>query len=585
MGNNDNCPDNKDGYNADELIDSNCSDQDDSIEETIDCGKNQPTQEKSNRSQQQTSSPSDGVYLSNASISRSRVIKPSQFESGKTETALPRSDDTSPSPSPLHESFAAPNNSQPTSNPFATRPAQPQVPKREFPSLQEPAALDPSSRNRADGPIQPPNAVSSQAPTKPPESGLPRIRLSLPNGSEGKRFEAELLVDIPREYGSDISLIDLEFEFEALDQLGIKLDIEERKLLFSGIPRQHGELKIGFRYVIPSRPQIARPALPQSDVLEWFVNPDPRSLWKNLDPDPSSPYPKSASDHARIQGDSVAIAASVRGRSHAHEGTFRDDDFCVWHDPSSDWYLMIVCDGAGSAKYSRRGSEIACAVFREEIKPFLKGSLCDESFSSAVEDFFSNSTSDQPQAIRRKLYEAMGGSAMKAFKSIQEEAKAIEGGETKLFATTIISTISKRFSWGWFVGAFCIGDGGAAIYHEDGQVKVLNRSDGGEFAGQTRFLTMPEIWTSGREVMDRVHFAVCDRLTAVVAMTDGVSDPKFETDDGFKDTEKWHRFWQDIGREVLLSKGNANADKELLSWLNFWSPGNHDDRTLAILLP
>lgn len=32
-----------------------------------------------------------------------------------------------------------------------------------------------------------------------------------------------------------------------------------------------------------------------------------------------------------------------------------------------------------------------------------------------------------------------------------------------------------------------------------------------------------------------------------------------------------------------LSDDNEVAKEQLLNWLDFWSPGNHDDRTIAIL--
>jgi hypothetical protein len=66
-------------------------------------------------------------------------------------------------------------------------------------------------------------------------------------------------------------------------------------------------------------------------------------------------------------------------------------------------------------------------------------------------------------------------------------------------------------------------------------------------------------------------------------MTDGVTDPKLETENNLKDIAKWNLLWQDIEKEVNFDKENLNTDKELLKWLEFWSPGNHDDRTIAIL--
>ena len=34
---------------------------------------------------------------------------------------------------------------------------------------------------------------------------------------------------------------------------------------------------------------------------------------------------------------------------------------------------------------------------------------------------------------------------------------------------------------------------------------------------------------------------------------------------------------------VELTDDNEDAAGQLLQWLDFWSPGNHDDRTIAIL--
>ena len=43
----------------------------------------------------------------------------------------------------------------------------------------------------------------------------------------------------------------------------------------------------------------------------------------------------------------------------------------------------------------------------------------------------------------------------------------------------------------------------------------------------------------------------------------------------------------DVSTFLLLSKSTfgylSNRTFQLLDWLDFWSPGNHDDRTIAIL--
>ena len=42
--------------------------------------------------------------------------------------------------------------------------------------------------------------------------------------------------------------------------------------------------------------------------------------------------------------------------------------------------------------------------------------------------------------------------------------------------------------------------------------------------------------------------------------------------------------WNDLRENgVELTDDNEASKEQLLNWLDFWSPGNHDDRTIAIL--
>ncbi len=72
-------------------------------------------------------------------------------------------------------------------------------------------------------------------------------------------------------------------------------------------------------------------------------------------------------------------------------------------------------------------------------------------------------------------------------------------------------------------------------------------------------------------------------FTALMLMTDGISDPFFETDANLARKEKWDELWKDLSAKVDFSDDNVKSKDQLLSWLDFWSPGNHDDRTIAIL--
>jgi serine/threonine protein phosphatase PrpC len=321
-----------------------------------------------------------------------------------------------------------------------------------------------------------------------------------------------------------------------------------------------------------------------------IINPDPRSLWKNTPTSQDVEYYKldEAKDFVKVASQKDVprkdmVAASQRGRSHAHEGKARDDDFALYFDDASEWYVMVVADGAGSAKFSREGSRIACQTAISVCKRELAnvGSIFEEQIRLYV---------TKKEAERKDAYEYLhsivGKAAFEAYKKISEEATSKQRAP-KEYATTLLLSICKKFDFGWFVGAFWVGDGGIGIYRQEPpDLKILGEADGGEFAGQTRFLTMPEIF------QDRVRtrFEIVEDFTALILMTDGVTDPKFETDANLNRIEKWHAMWDDLNgknedkvKVDFTDDNEQGVDNQLLDWLDFWSKGNHDDRTIAIL--
>ncbi|MFA6609112.1 MAG: PP2C family serine/threonine-protein phosphatase, partial [Candidatus Paceibacterota bacterium] len=271
---------------------------------------------------------------------------------------------------------------------------------------------------------------------------------------------------------------------------------------------------------------------------------------------------------------------SQRGRSHAHEAKARDDDFQLYYDNDNEWYILAVADGAGSAKSSRKGSAIATQVAVDVCKTQINQH--NEEFCKLIKGFSEDKSDENRKKFGDYLYTIVGSSIFKAYKAIEEEAK-IKGNPIKDYSTTLIFSICKKFSFGWFVGAFWVGDGGIGIYNKETKsLKVLGETDGGEFAGQTRFLTMSEI-TTPTELYRRLRFDIVDDFTALILMSDGITDPKFETDANLLRIEKWDELWQDLSKEVDFSDDNEASSDQLLKWLDFWSPGNHDDRTIAIL--
>jgi hypothetical protein len=62
-----------------------------------------------------------------------------------------------------------------------------------------------------------------------------------------------------------------------------------------------------------------------------------------------------------------------------------------------------------------------------------------------------------------------------------------------------------------------------------------------------------------------------------------VSDPKFETEAKLADLSAWDELWDDLQAGAGLSSPDEHPDQRLLEWLDFWSQGNHDDRTIAFI--
>ena len=336
--------------------------------------------------------------------------------------------------------------------------------------------------------------------------------------------------------------------------------------------------------------------------LPIAFNPDPRSLWKTIPTPTSIPFykPDYEVDYVKVSKTNETgprkdiVAASQRGRSHAQEGKARDDHFKLFHCDTSDWYIIAVADGAGSAKFSRQGSKIACDPVVDFCREKLQNS---ESFEQKIRAYHNAENEETARKIvSDDVYGIVGNAAFKAHKEINEvakiTAKEVEGTRTKDFATTLLLAICKKFDFGWFIASYWVGDGAMCLFNTEKQShKILGIPDEGEYSGQTRFLTMPEIFKDGKAIMDRLRFSIEDDFTSLMLMTDGVSDPMFETENNLNSYDKWVDFWNKIKNGfpedeipgVDLSDDNEESKYQLLHWLDFWSAGNHDDRTIAIL--
>ena len=431
--------------------------------------------------------------------------------------------------------------------------------------------------------------------------------LNMPNAKENQIYNQT--VEMPKVSSAQLPEVELLLD----DVVGLEQDIHGLQLMvapdkhsfaITGTPtlehfRKDGatalstfELTLKYHFSGMEMP-AERPVLERK--VQFVINQDPRKLWRYIPVDwENMTEPKYKKDDIQIDYVKVEalsdgtpqkdiVAASKRGRSHAQEGKPRDDHFKMSH-MDNGWYIMAVADGAGSAKYSREGSRIVC----EEVTNYCMAQLANsKDFESAVKQYNEHKTeseSDARKAVGDYIYKIVGTAAFKAHKSINAEA-AIKKLPAKQYATTLLLAICKKFEFGWFIATFWVGDGAICLYNKQAHTaEVLGVPDEGEYAGQTRFLTMPEIFKDATSLYQRLRFRIVDDFTALFLMSDGVSDPKFETDANLNNPDKWDALWTDLKENgVELTDDNEETKNQLLAWLDFWSPGNHDDRTIAIL--
>jgi hypothetical protein len=372
------------------------------------------------------------------------------------------------------------------------------------------------------------------------------------------------------------------YEFVGLEETGLKYDEKTKQL--TGTPTQSGDRKIIFKFKIEGQ---AEDAPFNEKPLTLIINPDPKSLWKKLESDKNDPYWK-ADDVTVFKplNDRHILISSKRGRSHANVGSFREDDF-AFKDLGNGWSIVVVSDGAGSAKVSRQGSVIACrGIVDYFLEPTSKENLIQ--FDDLLLQHTTNKTADTENKIRLFVYNNLGKAVFQVHKKLEEFAKN-NGVTLKDLSSTLVFTLYKKYETGFAMLSFGVGDCPMAVLNEDvSQVTLLNWIDVGEFGGGTRFITMPEIFQSDK-FASRFGFKLVDDFSYLILMSDGIYDPKFVVESNLPDIKKWKAFLADIngknedGVKVDLNVNNKNIEEQFSAWMDFWSVGNHDDRTLAIV--
>lgn len=506
----------------------------------------------------------------------------------------PPLEETAPASPPL----AVPSNLQQSANPIAANAAASPNDHLRLPSatpIEDPAIAADDAQNTISAANLPvalpspttmpkPTSAPSVAPSAPPEP-IPKappvtpvkertpIAFKLRNARQSEPY----LDEIGLEPGTaQIRLVSVDLPAE----LGLTCNLN--MMMVEGTPKVNGEFSINIRYRWKDDPPVTE----RPGKVTLYVNPDPKSLWKDLESNRSDPMWKEDEAAQIVCGqERRIIAARKRGRSHAHVGSCCDDDFHLQHNSGQGWYVAIVADGAGSAKASRQGSRVAVRTAGSFLKDALAGEAGAAVVAAAVAlQAAPEANRDSAQRVlHNSLYVTVGHAAHRAMKALFDEAQAKPEliGSVKDLSTTLLIGVARKIGAQWLCAAYWVGDGAVGVYRRGREIQLLGEVDAGEYSGQTRFLDASEV--SQESLLKRTRFALCDDFTAFLLMTDGVSDPKFETEANLADLKAWDALWDDLQAGAGLSSPNEHPDQQLLQWLDFWSQGNHDDRTIALI--
>jgi serine/threonine protein phosphatase PrpC len=424
-------------------------------------------------------------------------------------------------------------------------------------------------------------------------------------GETGKRF----FYPFDLNFDKSFSVVKAEGNRELTETLGLATTLEDGQIVLRGCPPTGFDGQLQFRFA-----RVDHAEKVGTHKKPMYIAHDPKTLWLDLPVEDFDGYPSpNEAWEARnlTRTDKMALAASCRGRSHAHAAKPRDDNFLIDVDEATGWNFVAAADGAGSAVYSRQGSMLACAAALKELRDRLSSDGLIDYFQKneeilkawkrasdarLFEPTAQGQSVDPPEIenIRRTLDTLVYAAVYKGYMAIHEEAAARKAN-IRDYHTTLLFAAFKKFDFGWFVISYWVGDGGMVVYdwNRQDRVLVLGAPDGGEFAGQTRFLTMAQEEINQEAAARRARYTFADDFGALILVTDGVTDPFFPSEKRVLDEAEWRKFWTET-----LPTGDEDAPPcpelfdgsppevqaaALRRWLDFWSKGNHDDRTILIV--
>lgn len=403
------------------------------------------------------------------------------------------------------------------------------------------------------------------------KKNLEEKRIVLPNATVGKAYQVQL--DLSDEDWNEVVISGI----TGLEHIGLSYSTTSNTL--SGIPTATADVKLVFQLLLAGEAM--------AKTVPFAVNPDPRSLWKTLDSDHNDPWWKADESYTQQSfGTKQLVAASKRGRAHANTGKFREDHYALANTGLQDWNIIAVSDGAGSARLSRLGSKITCETITDYLKEIPASAY--EALEARLKRAYSSTEKPSEQELQQIANTFLVPAVQELYAQLETRAGQLHIELSDLHATLALCLI-KQFELGWMILTFSVGDCPIALLNNNkDEVTLLNWLDSGEYGGATRFITMPEIFEDP-DFSSRFSARIVSDFSYLMAMSDGIYDAKFETTFKLAQPAMWNQLISDLegnnpeGHRLNLQKENQELGLELSQWMDFWSTGNHDDRTLVII--
>lgn len=217
------------------------------------------------------------------------------------------------------------------------------------------------------------------------------------------------------------------------------------------------------------------------------------------------------------------IGYEAQGKSHVKSGVVCQDK--TYKVNSGDFSAVALADGAGSAKYSQYGADVACKTICEFV---------EQNFDSIYE---MNNALDAKKAIIDTI-----------LRNLRKEAE-IRNCRLEDLSSTLLFTSVKNNR----VIAFHLGDG-AIGYVKNNTLNILSKPNNGEFANATYFVTTNHAAEQAKIIKGQVN-----GIKGFILLSDGSSNSFYDKQkqnmtSGAKRLIEWTRFMFEDKMSMLLKK-------------------------------